>query len=304
VRLIEQATRRRSETGQALVISVVFLVVLLAFAGAVIDVGSWYYQHRKLQATADAAALAGAQGLRNGTAVSLAVQYGDLNGGGVSSGDVTLDTIKVTNDTIRVSAKKTAPSFFTKVLGIDSVNVGARAVARAGVPAKARYAAQIAVDVKHPMLSGCPCWGEETELDLQKVGPGAFRLINLDGSFGGTGPSKVSDWITNGWDGLMPLDWYFSDSGAKFSSSQIQSAMAGRTGDVMLFPIYSETREEGSNFQYYVIGWAGFHVTGFEAHGNGGKVFGWFESVIWEGILGEPADTENDFGVRAIQLVG
>jgi hypothetical protein len=125
-----------------------------------------------------------------------------------------------------------------------------------------------------------------------------------DNSFGGTGPTKVADWIQNGYDGDMPLDWYFSDSGAKFNASQITNAMTAVTGKVLLFPIYSETRAQGSNFQYYVIGWAGFHITGFTAQGNGGTVSGWFQSVIWDGILGSPADSENDFGVRVVELVG
>jgi hypothetical protein len=297
--------RLRDESGQVLLISAIFLLVLLAIAGAVVDVGSWYYQHRKLQATADAAALAGAQGLVNGTAVSLAVQYGDRNGGGVTSDDVTLFGTKVANDSIKVVAHKTEPSVFMKVFGVSSVDVKARATARAGVPAKVHYAAPIAVDVKHPLLSGpgCPCWDIPTTLDLQKVGPGAFRLLNLDNTHGGTGPTQVADWIQNGFDGDMPLDWYFSDSGAKFNSSQIKDAMNAVTGHTLLFPIYSDTRAQGSNFQYYVIGWAGFHVTGFTAGGNSGTVSGYFQSVIWQGILGSPADIDNDFGVRVVELV-
>jgi Flp pilus assembly protein TadG len=156
--------RLRGESGQVFLISAIFLLALLGLAGAVVDVGSWYYQHRKLQATADAAALAGAQGLVDGTAVSLAVQYGDRNGGGVDSSNVTLFGTKVPNDSIRVVAEKQAPSVFMKVFGISSVDVKARATARAGVPAKVRYAAPIAVDVTHPLLSGpgCPCWNQET----------------------------------------------------------------------------------------------------------------------------------------------
>ena len=57
----------------------------------------------------------------------------------------------------------------------------------------------------------------------QKTGPGAFRLINIDGSKGGTPPGVLADWMLNGYDGNMPLDWYFSDPGAKFDSTQIQA---------------------------------------------------------------------------------
>jgi Flp pilus assembly protein TadG len=298
--------RLREERGQALVLSVVFLTALIAMAGSVVDVGSWYWQDRKLQGTADASALAAAQGLQNGTAVNLALQYANVNGGGVVAGDVTVSAPDAPTHTVTVQARKTAPTFFTRLFGFTSVNVKAQATARAGIPQKAKWAAPIAVDKQHPLLSGpgCPCFDIPTDLDLQKTGPGAFRLLNLDNSFGGTGPSKVSDWILHGYNGWMPLDWYFSDSGAKFNSSQIKDAMQMRIGDVLLFPIYTTTRAQGSNFQYFVVGWAGFRVTGFTAQGNAGKVFGHFESVVWEGILGESDDGSDDFGVRSIELVG
>jgi hypothetical protein len=296
----------REERGQALVVSLIFLTALIAMAGAVVDVGSWYWQDRQLQGTADASALAAAQGLQGGTAVNLAVQYGNANGGGVAAGDVTVSAPDAPNHTVTVKAHRVAPAFFTRLFGFTSVNVKAQATARAGIPQKARWAAPIAVDKQHPLLSGpgCPCFNIATTLDLQKVGPGAFRLINLDGTKGGTGPTTVADWIRYGYDGYMPLDWYFSDSGAKFNSTQIKDAMQVRIGDLMLFPIYTDTRAQGSNFQYYVVGWAGFRVTGFDAQGNNGKVFGHFESVIWEGLLGESDNGSDDFGVRSIELVG
>ena len=53
----------RSERGQSLVIVLIFMTALIGMAAAVIDVGSWYRADRKLQANADAAALAGAQEL-------------------------------------------------------------------------------------------------------------------------------------------------------------------------------------------------------------------------------------------------
>ena len=301
----DRATHWRDECGQALVLSLVFLVALLAMGGAVVDVGSWYWQDRKAQGTADAAALAAAQGLNNGTAVNLALQYANLNGGGLTATNVVVGTEEhpTPTDTVSVEVKRTAPSIFTRLFGIQNVQVRATATARAGIPAKARWAAPFAVDERHPMLSGpgCPCWHQATDLDLTKVGPGAFRIINIDNSFGGTGPTTVANWIRYGYDGWMPLDWYFSDSGAKFNSNQIKDAMQVRLGDVLLFPIYADTRAQGSNFQYFVVGWAGFHVSGFDASGNGGKIYGWFESVLWEGLLGE-ADEGNDFGVRSIEL--
>ncbi|HXV56238.1 MAG TPA: pilus assembly protein TadG-related protein, partial [Gaiellaceae bacterium] len=57
----------RSERGQVAVVVACFLVVLIGAAGLAVDVGSWYRADRATQAAADAAALAGAQGLQDGT---------------------------------------------------------------------------------------------------------------------------------------------------------------------------------------------------------------------------------------------
>lgn len=298
----------RREQGQATVITVLFLVVLLCMAAAVLDVGSWFREQRATQATADAAALAGAQALPNdpGQAASLAIAYADKNGGGVSGADVSVTSKVGANDTIVVKAERPTPGFFAKIFGVDSVEVSATAKARSASPAAARWAAPIAVDVQHPLLSGsgCPCFNQETVLDVEKVGPGAFRLINLDDSHGGVGPSELGEWIQRGFDGYMPIDWYFSDPGFKPSSSSVKNALESRIGDVLLFPVYRETHEQGAGFEYHVIGWVGFHLTGIEIRGsNTGKLSGWFESITWEGIQSESAPSNPDLGVRVISLV-
>ena len=192
------------------------------------------------------------------------------------------------SDTIRVHAQKPMPGFFAKAFGIDSVNVGANASARSGVPSAAKWAAPIAVDELHPLLqcTPLPCFDQQTTLDLEKVGPGAFRLVNIDGSHGGTGPGILADWITRGYDGWMPLNWYFSDSGAKFNSSQVKGALDARIGDELLFPVYRDTRSNGANFEYEVVGWVGFHLTGYNIQGSKkNQLHGWFTRIIWEGIL-------------------
>ncbi len=70
----------------------------------------------------------------------------------------------------------------------------------------------------------------------------------------------------------------------------------------MLFPVYSETRGGGANFEYFVIGWVGFRLDSYEAKGSSGKLHGQFTQVIWEGIMNESAP-EDDFGVRSIGLI-
>jgi hypothetical protein len=299
--------RLRNEHGQAVVLVVLFAGVLVGLAAAVLDVGSWYRADRKLQATADAAALAGAQALpySQSEATSLALDYSAKNDGGVEAAGIGFSTGVVAGDTIAVHAEKPMPGFFARMFGLDSVQVGADAKARTGVMGEAKWAGPVAVDEQHEKLQchPTPCFGEPTTLDFFKTGPGAFRLINIDQSHGGTSPGDVGAWIESGLDAYMPLGWYYSDPGIKPNSSHIKNALDVRTGDVLLFPIYRSTRSSGANFEYEVVGWAGFRVTGYEIHGsNDSRLFGWFEQVIWQGIQSESAG-DPDFGARAVSLI-
>lgn len=296
--------RLRHERGQAAVLTVIFLAALLGAFALVLDVGSWFRAQRGAQSAADAAALAGAQALpeSTGTSSALAAQYLAANDGGTAEYSWSSD--RVANDTITVKVKRSAPGMFAKLFGVESVTVSAKASARTGNIDRARYAAPIAVDRAHPLLncSPLPCFGEATTLDLQKTGPGAFRLLNLDGSKGGTGGQGTADWILRGYDGYMPLGWYGSDPGAAFNDQKVRESLDIRIGDELLFPVYDRVQSQGANFEYRVIGFVGFVVTGFKAQGNKGTIDGYFVRVIWEGIQSEDGGTA-DFGVRAIQLV-
>ncbi len=298
-------SRHRMERGQAMVLTLVFLTVLLGVAAAVIDVGAWYKAHRQVQATADAAALAGATALPESTsgASALAIDYANRNGGGVNASDVTFTGTISANDTIQVTARKTVPGLFASLFGLGTVTARRPARAMSAPPGEAKWAAPIAVDIQHPKLQcePLPCFDQATELELDKVGPGAFHIINIDGSRGGTSSNTIGDWIREGLDAYMPLKWYYSDPGSKFNSGHVRNALDARIGQEILLPVYRGIRGGGSNFDYEVVGWVGWHLTGYQIGGKG-KLQGWFTRVIWEGISTERS-TGDDFGVRAISLV-
>jgi Flp pilus assembly protein TadG len=71
---------RHTQRGQSLIVVMFILVILLAAAALVIDVGQLYYSYQQLQASTQAAALAGGQAIPSGTAVATA---GDGPQGGV-----------------------------------------------------------------------------------------------------------------------------------------------------------------------------------------------------------------------------
>jgi Putative Flp pilus-assembly TadE/G-like len=295
----------KSRRGQAMLLTLVFMTVILGMAAAVVDVGAWYRTHRQMQNNADAAALAGATALpeNTGQAASLATTYADRNGGGVTGADVGFSSKMIPNDTIEVTARRPVPGVFAKLFGLDSVTVRAHAKALAAPPGQAKWAAPFAVDVMHPKLQcePLPCFNEPTELDLDKVGPGAFHIVNIDGSHGGTGTQTLASWVQTGLNAYMPLNWYYSDPGSKFNSGPVRQALDNRMNTDLLFPVYRHVRAQGAGFDYEIIGWVGWHLTGYSIGGKG-KLFGSFTRVIWDGIQSESA-TGDDFGVRSISLV-
>jgi len=297
----------RDSRGQAAVLTIVFLTVLLGASAMAIDVGSWFKARRVLQAQADAAALAGAQALPDSiaNAQSLAMQYASTNGGSLTPAGISFSSEITPDDTISVQMNAPAPGFFSKLFGISSVTVEAHAAARTDTFNEARYAAPIGVDYSHPDLSGpgCPCFGDPTTLTLDKVGPGGFKLLNIDGSKGGTNPNTLASWMDNGLDAWMPLGDYYSDPGAKFNNSGMQQALNDHIDTTMLFPVYNRIDKQGSNLFYNVIGWVGFYMTGFTAQGNGGTLEGYFTSVIWQGIQDTTGSDAANLGALAVQLV-
>jgi Flp pilus assembly protein TadG len=131
----------RDENGQAIVLLTIVLVVLMGFSALVADVGYAYYVKRSMQASADAAALAGAQDLPNATqAVTSAKQYtGEAaaknaadNVPGVSA-TVTTKCVSIAPcnpvNAIVVDQSTTVSTKFARVLGINTFSVHVRAIA-------------------------------------------------------------------------------------------------------------------------------------------------------------------------------
>src|SRR5262249_174667 len=195
-------SRLRAQGGQVIALTAVGIVAICAIAGFAIDVGSWYRAHRAQQAVADAAALAAAADLPNNTsqATTDAQTYASKNGSSPGGINVTYSTTYTANDTVTGKASTTAPSNFLKATGIETASVTGRAKAMAMPLTTAYGAAPFAIYYTQPELAGpgCPCFGVNTTLSYNKVGPGGFELINVDGSSGGTGQAILADWMLNG----------------------------------------------------------------------------------------------------------
>ena len=304
---------RTNERGQAVVLMVISLAVLTGMAALVLDVGLWMRTDRRLQATADAAALAGAQKLPTDVAgaKALAQTYANQNGGDVLGANISVTTTYTSNDTISVRAAKTQSGIFSKILGINSANIKADAKARVDSPQQARYVAPMVVYCGHSLIQNCngshtPTFNVQTTMDYDKMGaPGAFGMLNLDGGNGTPGASEEGNWILHGYDKYLPLGMYRSDPGAKFSSQNVNGALDARVGSVLLFPVFKTLDGTGQNAEYDIIGWIGFYLTKETTHGNDATLEGYFTEFIAQGILAQSGSgAPNTFGVRSVQLVG
>lgn len=301
-----------------MVMTVVFLAGLLGMAALTLDAGSWFRAQRATQSAADASALAAAQALpgEEADANVLAASYIEKNGGGAA--DVSFDSKHAVSDTVTVEVTRDTPGFFAKVFGVDSVEVHAKASARVSGLDKARWVAPIAVNIKHDKLNcdtdadnrPVPCFGEATELQLADLhrpssgnAAGAFGLINLNrNQSGNTGTETLGEWILKGYDEYMELGDYPSAPSSAFNSNHVKTALDIRTGDQLLFPIYTKITGSGQNAMFDVVGWVGFTVTNFHATGSTGRVEGSFTEVIWEGIQSQTGANLN-YGARAVALV-
>ena len=83
-------------------------------------------------------------------------------------------------------------------------------------------------------------------------------------------------------------------------SGNVRSALDNRIGTDLLFPVYRHVRAQGAGFDYEVIVWVGFHLTGYSIGGKG-QLFGSFTRIIWDGIQSD-SGTPDDFGARSISL--
>ena len=149
--------RRRGSAprGQVLVIVAIGLVALLALAGITVDIGRLVAERRHLQTAADAGALAACQSLIDGAVpdVGVAAQkarsvarvnihgspagatgtmaatpvYEDEDGSGFLDPDELVSGVVVSNSSARVAIASTINTTLARVVGVGTLDVGARA---------------------------------------------------------------------------------------------------------------------------------------------------------------------------------
>ena len=131
-------TRGRRESGQMLILFVLGLGVLMGMVAMSVDVGFILHERRSQQNAADAAALAAVQELPESPSLAIVKAREWAKKNGYSSADgatVTVTTPYQGNPgAVEVIIERDQPFIFALALGLDSVDVNARAVASVQPP--------------------------------------------------------------------------------------------------------------------------------------------------------------------------
>jgi hypothetical protein len=133
--------RLAGEHGQAIVMSICALTVLLGFSGLVIDIGRAYFAQRNIQASADAAALAGAMELPDPAAAQAkAREYSGSPGRKNAKQDLNVVTSTSTRcltsvpgclpvNSVSVDQNVSVDTSFLKVFGVDKLDLHIKSTA-------------------------------------------------------------------------------------------------------------------------------------------------------------------------------
>ena len=173
----------RDSRGTVAIISAMSMVGLVGVTGLSVDVGMLLNRQAELQASTDAAALAGAMNINQGsggTAASTATSYGATSGNlnanpnftvAMASGYPVLKCLTSTGITcvgpdfanaIEVKQTATVPTYFARIFGFDSWNISATSLASAAGGGNLPTDAVIILDSTASMNNTVTCTGVGT----------------------------------------------------------------------------------------------------------------------------------------------
>jgi hypothetical protein len=277
---------RPDERGITVVLAPFLVIVLVAMAALVIDVGRLYTERRELQNGADAGALAVAQDCALGRcehATSLATAQA-LADGNARDGTSTVDSltfdsvarrVEVSTSTRTRDGGSLVPYAFGQILsGERGRRVTAKAVARWGSPSSAT--------ALRLTISLCD-WNTATGSGarLTSVFTGPPTVVTFHGSGAGSCSSVSGQDVDGdnrltggfGWlagtgceASISALQWVREDPGASMPSSCDLGRLVNTT---VVLPIFDDSNGLGGrNGAYHIDGFAAFRLVGFRFPGK------------------------------------
>jgi Flp pilus assembly protein TadG len=308
--------RLRNDRGSVLVMVVLMFTGLMAIGGITLDVGSWYTAKRKLQSTADAAALAAAQDLPNTTtAGQSATSYANLNNSGLNSWTPSFPNTY----TIDISLSKSAPSYFSSLVGVSGKTVHAHSRALVGTPTQLNNVLPVAVNVNVACKTdstGCFNLAKTLTFDdstTVSFSSSSWGLMDPSGQNtstttcqGQASESNLASWVTTGYPGTLSTGTY--DGAVNGQKQAIQNALNTQIGKVLLIPVFDTASQSWcqnpAKGGFHVVGWAAFVIdqsipnSDWTAHVK--KLHGHFTTYLAHSVPYTPG--YNGFGVKVVAL--
>jgi len=207
---LRRIARRNLRRGQALVVVIAAIPVVLGSLTLVVDVGNAYFNKLSMQTASDSAVLAGGLYLPSypDQAISVARQYANTNG--LTNSEITSIGVSSDNKEVTLSATRSLPCYLCAVLGESAANAqvsssgtsapgnGLHASATSGiVPIRAAAGVvPIAVDYRTSLN-----YGQEVILKQGQVGAGNWGPMAL----GASGASVYEANIENGYGAVVTI---------------------------------------------------------------------------------------------------
>lgn len=293
--------------GQTFVLYAIAATAVLGAVALSTDVGIMYYNWVSMQRAVDSAALAGAHYLPEdtSTASSKATTYATNNG--LVASEVAAPTFNdPTDDTITITASRTVPYYFGRVVGLTSQLVQVTAVAQVPGPVGCINCANLGPLNQPPpgtttmitpanacgSLGQCQLvpigldksvlyMGRGTSVVLQqgRISPGNWDFLQL----GGPGGNQLRNNIGYGYKGMIAAGQYiWTKTGQNVGPAnqgfddRINSAPSGGTWQshsqsdprVVLLPIVDWTLGGNGNSSIQVLGFAHMFLTQDIGHGQ------------------------------------
>ncbi|MGH7914991.1 MAG: hypothetical protein ACREPW_10125 [Candidatus Binataceae bacterium] len=228
--------KRTGSKGQISVALILVMTVILGAVGLSADMALLYFNWVTLQKGVDAAALAGAGYLQSDSeaapqAINVATAYAENNG--IKAAELNTD-VPSPYSTITVTARRTVPYAFFKLIGLSSGIVAASATAQMPLaPGCVNCSSAVATPGSQPtVIPGNICgsvgqcnvvpigldwstpyqFNQPVQLNQGQVGPGNWGSLAL----GGTGGNNERTNIADGYQGPLAINqWVDTEPGFK-----------------------------------------------------------------------------------------
>ena len=283
------------EQGASLIYLAVMLLALVGMVGLALDGGYAYYQYRRMQTAADAAALAGARHLALGESEAqidaVITQLATLNGAETVSW-----TYANGGSGVYVTAMLDSPTWFAPLFGLETIPVGANA--------EASFAPAVAAGNLLPLTTTCADFEYGVTYKIwekvpgSQTAPGNFGWLDWNGV-----PVGAAELAQNILHPEYSGVWYIGDlipggPGVK-NTAAVRNALNTWLNKHITIPLYDNVIGSGANAKYHICGFAEFVLTGYNFRGSSKWIQGYFIRYVDPDAI---AGNAPDYGVGGVKI--